>query len=399
MKKLTPKLKRWLLNRARAKQRDLDRKSRHRKGQVGQLDSHIVSAWFGNISENILSERSAISPPTNLDVCANSEDTIAFLDTVRNGLNLKKATENPGGFEWVHKRKTPKGLRRISTYFDYSVIDHMSPAVALVLTADYHRARKIIGNVPPAINFEKWSNAAFGPLFRLGFFEAIGHLEDSEDKLTDVDNIHYLKAISGRSGTDLERIAKALTQLVSKLDGKKVSREIRMNLNNALGEAMVNVSKWAYPDDHDYAFPHLGKFWVSGSVDPKTNMLTVAIYDQGISIPVSFPRQKLKQKALDYLKSLLAKEAKFDFQNDSAYIDCAMAFGNSKSNQEHRGQGLPQLKDVIESVGNGCLTICSRGGIWQYEYGKAATRKSVPSSVGGTLIEWRLQVSNGFENA
>jgi hypothetical protein len=100
MKKLTPKLKRWFLNRARAKQRDLDRKPRHRKGRIGQHDSHMVSAWFGDISEDILSESSAVQPPTNLDVSDNSEDTIAFLDQVRNSLNLKKATENPGVYEW-----------------------------------------------------------------------------------------------------------------------------------------------------------------------------------------------------------------------------------------------------------------------------------------------------------
>ncbi|KRS11031.1 hypothetical protein XM53_18300 [Roseovarius atlanticus] len=289
-------------------------------------------------------------------------------------------------------------MKRTQTYFDFSVIENLSPAVALVMTAEYHRAAEIIGSAPPAIELDKWSDAAFLPLFRLGFFEAIGQLEESELDLVDSDDVFYLRALSGKSGTDLERISKALLELIASLDGSRLSRDTRMALNSALGEAMVNVSKWAYPSDYEYAFPNLGKFWVTASVDGRNNLLTVSIYDQGISIPVSYPRQPLKEKAWEYLKSLLSSEGEFKFQDDSAYIDCAMRFGNSHSDLEYRGQGLPQMKELIDTVENGCLTICSRGGLWQYEHGRSTVRKSFPNSIGGTLIEWKLKLSEGETN-
>jgi len=401
MKKLSVRYWKWLRFRAR---KSLRRKKLSIKAESGSRariirGAHHVTAWLGDVEEEVVSRRAPAVPPAELCVHSNPAETLSLLGRLRNSLQLKNALNYPERYLWLRNAKTPRGLRSIPSYIDFSVIKRMSPAAALVVTAEYHRAAEIIGSAPPAIDLHRWGNGAFIPLFRLGFFEAIGHLEYGGEALNQYDEIKYLKAVSGKNGADLPRISLSLMELAGFLENGEPDRTTRVELNNAIGEAIVNVARWAYPDDHQFDFPHLSNFWVTGAADRRNNSFTVVIYDQGITIPVSYPRKALKQAAMDYLKSLLSVDTKFAFQDDSAYIDCAMKFGNSQSDQVHRGQGLPQMRELIDVVQGGALTICSRGGLWHYEYGKPIVRSSYPDSVGGTLIEWKLFLPERQEHA
>lgn len=398
MKKLTPRYKRWLLHRNRTSKKASRRAIKGGFGGKHIHGAHQVDAWLGDRSEKVIARQPPVIPPATLCLTENPEETLNFLASVRSSMQLKDALTNPGKYVWLSNAKTPNGLRRMRAYADYSSIETLSTSTALIMTAEYHRAANILGSAPPAINLHTWSDGAFLPLFQIGFFEAIGNLEATVNGLQDKGSIVYLRAVSGTGGADLEAVSKELMELSKSLEGSQLSRELRLDLNNAIGEAMVNVSKWAYPEDHDYIVPHLGKFWVTGSVDKRSNLLTIVIYDQGVTIPVSYPKKRLKQQAIDYLKGLLRLDSAFDFENDSAYIDCAMRFGHSQSGKEYRGQGLPQMKELIDRFGGGSLTICSRGGIWHYDHGKSALRTSFPVSVGGTLIEWKIAVPRDSRN-
>ncbi len=50
------------------------------------------------------------------------------------------------------------------------------------------------------------------------------------------------------------------------------------------------------------------------------------------------------------------------------------------------------MKDMIDNAGGGSLRIMSRGGVCNYEYKKDIQRFSSPYSVGGTLIEWVINL-------
>src|SRR5690606_2528751 len=58
-------------------------------------------------------------------------------------------------------------------------------------------------------------------------------------------------------------------------------------LNGALGEAMENCVRCAYPDGASLTFRHIGRWWMTGALDRRERRMKVAIFDQGVSIPGS----------------------------------------------------------------------------------------------------------------
>ena len=155
---------------------------------------------------------------------------------------------------------------------------------------------------------------------------------------------------------------------------------------------MINVARHAYPEDHRFKFRHVGRWWVTASADRVSRELTIVVYDQGATIPITFPKKAMSQTVMDFLSSTLTQSVEFENHNDGAYIEGAMKPGRSKSNQKHRGLGLPEMKDLVDICGSGSLSIFSRGGECHYEYGRTLVRRSRQQSIGGTLIEWTLRL-------
>jgi hypothetical protein len=127
----------------------------------------------------------------------------------------------------------------------------------------------------------------------------------------------------------------------------------------------------------------------------KDDQLSVAICDLGIGIPSSLKQGR--RWSIDQV---------FDFvdkiglgRKDSYFIKAAMVLGRSRTNEEHRGKGLPELKTVIESVGAGYLKIFSDRGFYYYstkdnkeDFGDFST------SIPGTLIQWKIPVPKASDN-
>lgn len=394
MQKLTRRYKKWLLNRsAREERKRSTRTHRCRKG-LGSSEAHLVSAWLGGDTEQIVAENLPEIPPARLSIRRNSIETLEFIGSTRDRLNIRDAYENPGKFSWLKRAKSKKGLKRITSYVDFSKIEEISTAAALVLTAEYHRASRFMGSLPPVINLAEWSDGVFWPMYQIGFFEAIGKLSEEGLQRKNIHGVEYLPAFSGTSGSDLEAISANVRKLIEGFSDIEMDRATRVELNSAIGEAIVNVPKWAYPSDHSFDIPHLSNFWVTASFDPLTRNFTLAVYDQGVSIPISYPKKQLSDRAKSFLSDLIFGEPEFEHRDDGAYIACAMEFGSSSSGVAHRGKGLPQMKDLIDHADNGSLMVCSRGGLWQYERGKQPRYQSFRHSIGGTLIEWTICLAN-----
>lgn len=275
--------KQWLLHRAKAERRKNSARASQRKRPSCRNHSHIVSAWSGSEFEKIIAKNAPTIPPPVLSIRGNLEETAKFIEGIRTRLNIRETLENPGKYVWISKPKSKRGMRRISNYADFSKIESISTAAALVLTAEYHRAARMMGSVPPVINLENWNNGVFWPMYKIGFFEAIGSLEESDALRRRLDGVEYLRAVSGTSGDDLELVATELRIVAETLMEAQLPKSLRMELNSAVGEAIVNVSKWAYPSDHQFEVPHLSNFWVTASAEPDNNLFTVVIYDQGVS--------------------------------------------------------------------------------------------------------------------
>lgn len=388
MKKLTDTYKRWLLHRAR-KEAGVMRKRKYKYKSV----NHFVTAWFGDDVEEVLCVGSPTKPPEIICFHNNIDDTLSFLHKWRVKHAIKTDGPNPERYHWVSNIDRKGKRKKIRSYSDYSIIKEISTAAALVIAAEYDRTRRLIGSVPPTINLGQWRENVFGKFYELGFFEIVGLSENVRELYHDNGDIRTMRIISGRNTNELQHTSECLIEL-SKYIGTEgaMSEDIELALNSALSEAMANVSKHAYPDYHAFQYQHISSWWVTASADRSTRKLTVVMYDQGASIPVTWPRKTWIAHIQDFISNNRLAHKEFEYQDDATYVKGAMLRGNTQTDELGRGEGLPQMKELVDICGAGSLTIWSRGGVWRYKPNEPLVTASHRCSVGGTLIEWVIEL-------
>lgn len=390
MKKLTKSYKKWQLQRARFEAKKPLRMRKREKR------SHVVRAWYGEDFEEVVSENRPNIPPLEICLAANPDETLKFISDWRSKFKSLLPSASKTTFNWFKNPKSPGGKRRISGYTDFSQISRLSTAPALVMTAEYDRLRTLMDDVPPTINLDDWQDQVFGRFYEMGFFEVLGLTESVSDRYFTSGNVRTMKIISGTNSAELAEASQSILGLCDFLgEALQIQEDVEIALNNALSEAMINVSKHAYPSEHEFKLRHVGKWWVTASVDRGSRELTVVIYDQGASIPVTFAQKNWSQTARDFLASILTSKPSFEFENDGTYIEGAMKPRSSQTGKPFRGLGLPEMRDLVDICGRGSLRIFSRGGECYYEAGRQLQRRSRDHSIGGTLIEWTLHLREG----
>ena len=228
----------------------------------------------------------------------------------------------------------------------------------------------------------------------MGFFEALGIVPKSDEFSHLSADKRVLRIVKGTNGNSLQSIAAEIAELVSFWGGGELNDEVKLNLNTAIGEAMINVAKWAYPAPKGGFDPRLRSYWITGSVDKRSRSLEIAIYDRGLSIPKTYSDQPLPQSVLDFFRNAIKPIDNHEFANDASYIEAAVKYGASSSGQGNRGKGLPQMKETIEKTMNGSLMIASRGGLYHLQSDGTLRAESSRLTLRGTVVEWRLSLQD-----
>lgn len=199
--------------------------------------------------------------------------------------------------------------------------------------------------------------------------------------------------ITGENSTMLQGVCEAILELSRFVgDSEPLRADVHLALNSALGEAMANVAAHAYPEVvGESDGEQLNLWWVSASADRDARTLRVVAYDQGASIPVTLP-QRSWASALSFSSALasISRDGTVPHPHDAAYIEFAMGEGNTQTGLPGRGEGLPQMKDLVKICGAGSLTILSRGGVCCYRPGEQVNSQPLPIPIKGTLIEWEM---------
>lgn len=323
-------------------------------------------------------------------------ETLEFIDHVR--LRMFEQFER-GSRDYVKRR--PGKLPLLYGYASFSNVEFISTAAALMLASEYDRIRSRMDKVPPAVNLSEWSPAAFNPLFEIGFFDLIGISSDAGIKIVERIDVKTMKIVAmpiddGNIGIIVDQYIRELYEFV--FPGQAVPEEISLKVLTALSEAMSNVVDHAYPEDFNYPVPPIRKLWVTASASKRDNSLTVVVYDQGAGIPYTYPRKALKGRITDQLKQFLLDNwgnEEVDGHSHDAYIEMAMRFGHSRTDKPYRGKGLPQMNELITSVGGGRMSIYSGQGWWSGSKLHGVKKGLLERSVGGTLIEWNVHLDKG----
>lgn len=355
-------------------------------------DIHSVTLWDKNGEKQARAYRRPIKPPQKLCFKKNKSETYKFFSKLRK--NIDKS---------IKSRISPYKVRKngeiiIASYYDYSKIQYISNTCAIILASEYQRAAHFLGTVPPTVNLPDWNEDVFTVLYEIGFFEIVGLSENDYSQFNENKKSHTktLRIICATNNDGLERIDGSLTELSNYINtaGGNNAFSQQTKFLSAISEALTNVVQHAYPKNIKLPPYTFEKFWVSASANKTSRLLTIAIYDHGVSIPVTYPQAEnmltVIQSYISILKQKVLPNSKTKHL-DGAYIQAAMKFGNSRTELTYRGRGLPEMYNLLNHIGNGQLSIYSRYGWCVRHSDDKFTNGTEDIPLTGTLVEWSLK--------
>src|SRR5205814_320947 len=123
---------------------------------------------------------------------------------------------------------------------------------------------------------------------------------------------------------------------------------LRLALCGAVVDALENVRDHAYPQDAFVGVKHVPNWWFTGAAHKADRSLVLAVYDQGITIPVTLPRRF----GIDRVKASFERWFRLPFdpkdsRNDGAALDAAMRLSATSTAEHYRGKGLAKIRQVV----------------------------------------------------
>ncbi len=261
----------------------------------------------------------------------------------------------------------------------------MSTSAALVLASIYDVRRTIQGIDQFAVSLKAWNPEVRQTMRDLGFFGLLG----IEPSVPDVAAKDVLTA-KLRAGVKVEptQVSGPESVLESVFSFMGMGNTSSVPLYSAILEAMNNVKDHAYPDPHFHGRRHLKNWWFTASANRATGRLTVAFYDQGISIPVSLPRTRGLQPLIDaFVKDFSLRYDPTDPQFDGQAISAAMKPAATATGAENRGWGLAKIREMVDGLPAGKLRIVSRHGEFVASAGHSPVINFKDHPLQGTLVE------------
>ena len=267
----------------------------------------------------------------------------------------------------------------------------ISAGAGLILAAEADRCRTlryrdgkptVTGNYPQDDGLRRF-------LDDLGFFRLLkirSHVSGHESGSP----ARFIAMRSGRrdKGEEVHYVTEVLNKESVQLD--EAAKEA---LYEGLLEAMNNVTTHAYPENQPKSLrnrlPVLGgQWWAAGHWDHEKKEIGVLIYDQGVGIPATLPNNRHKAAIAEIRKLLRLGNS------DPECIRVAMEIGKSGLTNKHRGHGMASLRHAVRLATRGHLLILSGAGGYLYTEDGNEKTFPLPTSVGGTFIEWRIRDSD-----
>jgi len=303
-----------------------------------------------------------VSAPENFNLREDFDEAVIFLQTIRQ-----------------------ESLKRRKRYsINFKTIQTLSPAAALLLTAEMDRWRRTTKMKLVPAELKKWNPDVRRLLNEMGFFEALG-MENpcGFDDLIEDENLKFIKFMSGSTsdGTYVKELRIALEKLAGAINAK-------IYMYNGVTEAMANSVEHAYPPPQKFPNEIYKRWWISGSYNKENGRITVMVYDQGVGIPTTLPVSRFRDLVSSFLGTLSLSAT------DGNMIRAAMQIGRTQTGAENRGLGLNEMRDFIVRSERGTLRIISCKGDYIFYHNEKEEVKEHDVSLGGTLIAWEIFIKD-----
>jgi hypothetical protein len=403
LKKLSDKRRRWLKSRSasvmRHRRRFKQGKRLKRKGvpivatpaaATRRRQIPVRVDIGGRKYRSTADER--IPMPSELSFEDSYEETMDCLEQVRKILREGEKAQ-AGGVK-------PKN---IPSFLDFASVKTCSPAVALVMAAEFDqsRARRISAEFGehaetfniPLINIDRWDHKLKRMFDEIGFFRLLGISRPSRF-IVPTNMVIEFQTGSMVAREEVAAITDKMAELLTaEFPGLQDDDEFQITIMQMLGaiqEATENSCDHAYKDS---VVPEYNRrWWATGAIDVAARHVNLVVYDGGNTVPKMLPTWE----KYPFVASRLARFERFvkrvigEDEQDAIKMRLAMQAPRSSTDHPHRGKGFVLFRDVVEQSKAAKLLILSRNGRFLYQKGDRPRAEALKTSLNGTLVQWDL---------
>ncbi|MDE2363298.1 MAG: hypothetical protein KGM42_11520 [Hyphomicrobiales bacterium] len=313
------------------------------------------------------------------------DETLEFISDMRTRL-----FRNAPNFKAAARTLARKHL--LQDYFDFKDMSFVSPTSALVLAAIYDRLNSITGFKPYTVDEDRWHKDVYDVLCSIGFHDLL-KMKPHKLEIKNISEIIIQKFISGEQ-VDNVLLGRLHENIVKSLDKEAQERILYAEPYGGMIEAALNSFNWAYPQSHSWDYPAVPRWWMTGAIDRTNRIVTVAVFDQGVSIPVRLPSSKYWSGIEGIVARFLRRNPNEGDAgiNDATALRIAMQLARSATGLPQHGKGLHTMIEVAERAKIGQLRILSRFGHYIWRTGERPLSSQLKFPLDGTLVEWKLQL-------
>jgi hypothetical protein len=265
---------------------------------------------------------------------------------------------------------------------DLTELKYVMPSAALLMIAELDRAKRLMGQDFRVSLVPSTTHRINAVLDQIGFSN-ICETRLSNENIDEADDelVRHWRYATGERIND--QTAKAFVNIQG-----RIAPALQQGLWKSISEAIGNSCLHAYLEERGTDSRDLAnkRWWMLSQ--EKDGTLSVTVADLGIGIPRSLP--------LKWERSTLSKvyDRLIGGGQDERAIRAAMEVGATRTGQQHRGKGLPQIWHDLRADRNASIHIYSNKGLLGWTgRGDKENSQEFTDSIFGTVISWSIAVS------
>lgn len=264
---------------------------------------------------------------------------------------------------------------------NFSETVRMTAPATLLLTAELDRIKRLLGD-DMWVKI-KWSDDPIvnQVLQQVGVAELCKQADDTPNEYLFDESVKHWRFATG------VRMSDVAGRALERFEGR-ITEKLQSGLWKGVSEALVNSVEHAYlePREIGQRFDDETRWWMFSQ--ERDGELTVVVCDLGIGIPRSLPIRW----GMDQIRDVLIK---FGIHKpDLAAVRGALTLGETRTGQENRGRGLPQIWQDLKDLGaRGILILSNRASLFWNGRKQSESSHEFNDSIGGTMIAWTVPIA------
>lgn len=300
--------------------------------------------------------------------------------------NVQAKGSRRATIKFLRKLRAATLYRRNPVLLNFRDTIKMTAPATVLLTAELDRIKRRLNDQFQAMI--QWSSDAIvnQVLLQVGIADICGaNNERPRESKFDESVKHWRYATGVRMGD-------APGRALERFEGR-ITEELQSGLWKGLSEALVNSVEHAYLEPRELSDRECDetRWWMFSQ--ERDDELTVVVCDLGIGIPRSLPLRW----GMDQLQDILAR---FGIHKpELAAVRGALILGQTRTGEENRGRGLPQIWQELKELGASGILILSNKAMLLWDGRKQIELpQEFSDSIGGTIIAWTVPIQRDSDD-